>query len=192
MWSHQIKEHKIVQLTLTKPSPYGEEDPYKYHIFYQSWAFGACSTATLWGWKNIPVRHCTEETLAEFVRYLLDKVRPAVSSWDPHRVFAMLPLAGLVKSGGENTEPPFFTLFHNTIYRGQEPVYVYQNRSHDSTDQRLFDFDTDKALTWLEKYDAEKKLEQAAALHTDGTIIVQPGASNVAAAVQYFVDAGQR
>ena len=198
MWSHRIIDtaHKIVELKYTTVSPYDSTLQSSYKMFYQSWAFGACSTATLWKWSGIGSRGCDEAVLAGFVKCLLGEVRPGISSWDPHRVFAQVPLAGEYIDAAGHTqyheESPFFEFFLKTIYPGQEPAYVYENRSHKSTPQRLYDFDTDIALKWMENYYAEERKKDAAVaadLAGVGGSAGLFGADFIGTTVDYFGDA---
>lgn len=172
--------HKIVRLNIEAKSPFGSHMS-QYQMYYQGWAWGACSCASLWGWNHIPERIVNEETLAGFIRVFLHEVVPTISSWNPHRVFAQVPLSGYDEATEEsNARSPFFEYLIDTVYPGVEPVYSFTNRSHKSTTQRLFDLDTDIMADWLRKYDAthpakpveEKPVAPIAATSSDiGTII---------------------
>lgn len=179
-WSYNIRDQfKIVQLNLEGPSKWDPTVKSQYHMFYQSWAWGACSCATLWGWSGIPREYCTDEALAGFIKNLVLGVRPNISSWDPHRAFAQVPAVGRDEETGEHGYPtPFFEFLMERVYPDTKPVYEFRNRSHESTMQRLFDLDTDQMLNWLSRYNHEqaeqqkaKQAEAAARSSSNGTII---------------------
>lgn len=190
-WSYKIENQpfKIVRLQLEAPSKWDPDHPAIYSMFYQSWTWGACSCATLWGWMGISQQFCTDEALAGFIHLLLNEAQPIISSLNPHRAFAQVPAVGRDPETGENGYPaPFFEYLMERVYSGMEPVYQFRNRSHASTMQRLYDLDTDQMLVWLENYNAEQKAKQDAANHSgNGTIILGNGAGQrPVAAGEYF------
>lgn len=183
-WSYKDtgSDWKIYQLILTAPNRYEPAYPNEYKMYYQGWAWNACSSAMLWKWQSIPEAHCTEEVLAGFIEVLL-RVKEISSSWDAHRVFAQVP-----ETDNEYVyESPFFELMLEKVYPGIEPVYVFENRSHKSSPQRIFDLDTDLMYHWKTKYHAEQKAKQVAAGGSDGTITLGNGAGKrPVAAGEYF------
>lgn len=184
-------DFKIIRLILEAPNKYDPSVKARYSMFYQSWAWGACSCATLWGWSSIPKAHCSDEVLAGFIKNLVLDVRPNISSWNPHRAFAQVPAVGRDEETGEHGYPsPFFEFLMERVYPDTKPVYEFRNRAHASTMQRLFDLDTDVMLAWMENYNAEqtkKQLADALALSSSnksGTIITgKPGVGQRVVAV---------
>lgn len=187
-WSYDIRnDFKIVQLNLEVPTKYDPTMKTKYYMFYQSWAWGACSCATLWGWGGIPKNYCTDEVLAGFIKNLVLTLRPNISSWDPHRAFAQVPAVGRDPETGEQGYPsPFFEFLMERVYPDTKPVYEFRNRAHASTMQRLFDLDTDVMLAWMEKYHAEQKAKQVAA-----SVVVDGNGGTIIAAKPGIVAVGK-
>lgn len=173
---------KIYRLTLTAHNRYEPAYPLNYHMYYQGWAWNACSSAMLWKWNGIPTAQCTEEVLAGFIDVLF-QVKTHSSTWDAHRVFAQVP-----ETDNEHVyESPFFELMLEKVYPGIAPVYVFENRSHKSSPQRIFDLDTDLMFQWKEKYHAEQKAKQVAAGGSDRTITLGNGAGKrPVASREYF------
>lgn len=125
----------------------GGEEYVQAYMKYEDWLLGGCSTAGLWGFSNVSVSFATEEVLAELVRCL--RVVVGIYHYNPRMVFCQVP------AGGQNyPEAPFFKLLREMIYPEVQPVFTYPNRSHESTEQRLYYFDTDVMYAWLENYDA--------------------------------------
>lgn len=152
-WSIKTKDdvHRIYHLVLTRTDR-GEP----YHVTavrYQAWAFGACSMAAVWKWDNIPAN---EEMLAMFLR---DALLPMHDSqdWECKRIFCQVPAGGKYNEWDEQVEIPFFKLLRETIFPDLQPAYTFENLSHKSTEQRLFDLSIPVMRTWMENYYAEQK-----------------------------------
>lgn len=144
--------------------------PYvRQNIKYQGWALGGCSMASLWSF-TIRFDRFTDKEWAAFIA-CFQEVRRACSEYNPKRVFAMMP------KPGECDFYPGFRAFKDKFWPEVEPVYCFENKSHHSTEQQLFDLDTTRMDAWLENYYAQEEARRISA--AGGTQPAKP-------AVDYF------
>ena len=108
---------------------------------YQGWGLGGCSTAFLWGWNCIAVEAANKESLKSFIDAFA--VAMQQHTYNPHMVFCQIPA---------DYEGLWWPFLIREVYGEIQPVYKYENRAHDSTQQRLFYLDTDLLFKWRENY----------------------------------------
>ena len=135
-------------ITLYEQGKYDSKECPQASMKYESWLLGGCSTAGLWGFSQFSAPWCKPEYLVG----LIEQIRGicGLETYNPRMVLCQVPAAGTIGRYGY-PEVPFFKLFRETIYPEVKPIFTYPNRSHESTMQRLYYFDTDVMYAWLEK-----------------------------------------
>ena len=156
-------------------------------VYFQGWGFGACSTNFLWNWYSIPKEACCEESLAGFIEAY--RSAQSHSHWNAHMFMCQIPA-----DSDDYLESMFFKYFRETIYPDIKPVFVYENRAHESSLQRLYYFDTDVMFNWQGAYHAkqrEKNIEaEIAGQNTRAAVCVpdnaEPQRGTIIEPIQYF------
>lgn len=128
-------------------------------LYFQAWAFGGCSANALWGFYHIQhEQYYTEEFVYGFMKTL--KELWDMSGYDAKRVFVQAP------AGKEGI---FKYILQLTGQSELRPAYKFENKSHTSSEQRLFDVPSEDWWEWMNAYEKrmaekEKGLSQKAAL----------------------------
>lgn len=170
-WRIELKDtaHKIYHLQLW--SKKFHEPHILTSVKYQAWGFGSCSMANVWGFSNVPAN---ESLLALFIRDALLPMHDE-QDWQTQRIFVQVPAGGFYNDYDEQYEIGFFKLLRETIFPDLQPAYVFENKSHKSTEQRLFDLSIPEMREWMENYYAEQGTPNVGNGSSDaGTIIAEP------------------